>query len=189
MRTRIRDVRRTKGLTLSELAARITPPTTAQTIGRLETGVRKVTLEWLQKIADALDCGVNELMVLGGDARVPILGTLAGDGVLTPASGESLLLASPGPDALAVKIAAPFADLQVGDTLICQPLPLAALDDGGSRDGLVELADGRWVYGRVAPGAGPGRYAVVAAAESGVAVLDTGITTFARRVLLIRRYR
>jgi transcriptional regulator with XRE-family HTH domain len=189
MRTRIRDVRRAKGLTLSELAARITPPTTAQTIGRLETGVRKVTLDWLQKIADALGCGVNELMAEGGDAAVPILGTLASDGVLTPANGETLTLASPGPDALAVKIASPFADLQVGDTVVCQPQPLATLAEGGSRDGLVELSDGRWIYGRVAPGTSPGRYAVVAATEGGVAVMDTTITTFARRVMLIRHYR
>ena len=37
MITAIRDVRRAKGLTLEQVANRCDPPTTAQTIGRLET--------------------------------------------------------------------------------------------------------------------------------------------------------
>ena len=40
MLSRIRDVRRAKGLTLADVAERCKPPTTAQTIGRLETGTR-----------------------------------------------------------------------------------------------------------------------------------------------------
>ena len=40
MITCIRDIRRAKGLTLQEVADRCVPPTTAQTIGRLETGTR-----------------------------------------------------------------------------------------------------------------------------------------------------
>ena len=38
MLNRIRDIRKAKGLTLADLAAACDPPTTAQTIGRLETG-------------------------------------------------------------------------------------------------------------------------------------------------------
>ena len=44
MITRIREVRRAKGLTLLDVAERCAPPTTAQTIGRLETGTRTVEL-------------------------------------------------------------------------------------------------------------------------------------------------
>ena len=40
MITAIRDLRRAKGLTLAQVAARCEPATTAQTIGRLETGTR-----------------------------------------------------------------------------------------------------------------------------------------------------
>ena len=42
----IRAVRRAKGLTLEEVGARCDPPTTAQTIGRLETGARTVSVGW-----------------------------------------------------------------------------------------------------------------------------------------------
>ena len=45
MINRIRDVRRQKGVTLAEVAAACDPPTTAQTIGRLETGMRNLSLE------------------------------------------------------------------------------------------------------------------------------------------------
>ncbi|OYW85458.1 MAG: transcriptional regulator, partial [Sphingobium sp. 32-64-5] len=57
MITRIREVRRAKGLTLDDVAKRCDPPTTAQTIGRLETGTRTVSVNWLNRIAAAL--GVN----------------------------------------------------------------------------------------------------------------------------------
>ena len=45
MINRIRDVRREKGLTLAEGGLRCDPPTTAQTIGRLETGMRNLSLD------------------------------------------------------------------------------------------------------------------------------------------------
>ena len=44
MQSRIRDVRKAKGLTLADVAARCKPATTAQTIGRLETGTRVLSL-------------------------------------------------------------------------------------------------------------------------------------------------
>ena len=59
MQSRIRDVRRAKGLTLADVAMRCNPPTTAQTIGRLETGMRVLSLIWINRIADAL--GVEQV--------------------------------------------------------------------------------------------------------------------------------
>ena len=43
MINRIRDVRKEKGMTLAKVAAACDPPTTAQTIGRLETGMRNLS--------------------------------------------------------------------------------------------------------------------------------------------------
>ena len=51
MQSRIRDVRRAKGLTLADVAMRCNPPTTAQTIGRRiaekakAAGVEKVAFD------------------------------------------------------------------------------------------------------------------------------------------------
>ena len=66
MINRIRDVRREKGVTLAEVAAACDPPTTAQTIGRLETGMRNLSLDWMNRIAAAL--GVEPQTLLRGDA-------------------------------------------------------------------------------------------------------------------------
>lgn len=62
MITAIREVRRAKGLTLAEVAERCNPPTTAQTIGRLETGTRTVSVGWLNRIAKALDVDAADLV-------------------------------------------------------------------------------------------------------------------------------
>jgi hypothetical protein len=42
-------------MTLADVAARCSPPTTAQTIGRLETGTRNLSLIWMNRIALALE--------------------------------------------------------------------------------------------------------------------------------------
>src|SRR3546814_10606454 len=60
MITRIREVRKAKGLTLEQVGALCVPPTTAQTIGRLETGTRTVSVNWLNRIARALGVARSE---------------------------------------------------------------------------------------------------------------------------------
>ena len=66
MITRIREVRKAKGLTLAQVGALCDPPTTAQTIGRLETGTRTVSVNWLNRIALALGITSAELVALPG---------------------------------------------------------------------------------------------------------------------------
>ncbi|PZP07341.1 MAG: XRE family transcriptional regulator, partial [Sphingomonas hengshuiensis] len=61
MITAIREVRRAKGLTLDDVARACEPPTTAQTIGRLETGTRTVSVDWLNRIATALGVTAADL--------------------------------------------------------------------------------------------------------------------------------
>jgi transcriptional regulator with XRE-family HTH domain len=67
---RIRDIRKQKGLTLADVAERCVPPTTAQTIGRLETGMRQLSLTWMNRIAAALEVE-PELLVRGEAAEQP----------------------------------------------------------------------------------------------------------------------
>ena len=63
---RIRDIRKQKNMTLAEVAAACDPPTTAQTIGRLETGMRNLSLGWMNKIGKAL--GVDPELLVRGEA-------------------------------------------------------------------------------------------------------------------------
>ena len=62
MITRIREVRRARKMTLDEVAKACVPPTTPQTIGRLETGTRTVSVGWLNRIAAALGVEASDLV-------------------------------------------------------------------------------------------------------------------------------
>ena len=84
MINRIRDIRKQKGLTLADVAAACDPPTTAQTIGRLETGTRTLSLDWMNRIASALDVDA-EVLVRSNAAPAPRI-----IAQLTPAGAEPL---------------------------------------------------------------------------------------------------
>ena len=76
MKQRIAEVRRSKGLSQGELAKRI--GATLSMIGKLERGERTINFAWLQRIADAMDVGLVELIELDGD--VVRVGSMAGNG-------------------------------------------------------------------------------------------------------------
>lgn len=56
----IRDIRKQKGWTQEELAERVN--TTAATVQRHESGLRKLTQEWLYRYAAALECQPSALI-------------------------------------------------------------------------------------------------------------------------------
>lgn len=71
MKNRLRELRERKGLSLAELAR--LADTTAGTVQRLETGSRRMTLDWLDRMARALNVSATEIMA--DDARIEIAGT------------------------------------------------------------------------------------------------------------------
>lgn len=189
MKTRIRDVRQSKGLTLQKLADRIRPtPTTAQTIGRLETGSRKMTLDWLEKIAAALECTTADLIEFGGEAEIPFAGTLTRPGRLAPAGAETLRLSPPSKAPVAIKIATKIGEFDIGDTLICETSTLPDFRDCLGKDCLVTTENGDRLYGRLIQGSKPGLFTVIAAADEGGVLYDQRLTAAARRSMLIRYY-
>lgn len=60
MENRIAELRRARGLTLKALAERV--GTTNQQISHLEKGRRRLTMEWMERIAAALECHPFELV-------------------------------------------------------------------------------------------------------------------------------
>src|SRR3546814_821972 len=94
----IRTVRRARGLTLEEVAQRCEPPTTAQTIGRLETGTRTLSLGWMNRIAKALGVEAAELVQLPQDTQLSITAHHGPDGPHAPTRTEQALTARPGED-------------------------------------------------------------------------------------------
>ncbi|MGB3167239.1 MAG: helix-turn-helix transcriptional regulator, partial [Alteraurantiacibacter sp.] len=72
MINRIRDIRKSKGMTLAEVAAACEPSTTAQTIGRLETGTRNLSLVWMNRIGAALGVDPEALVKAEGGSAAQV---------------------------------------------------------------------------------------------------------------------
>ena len=60
MENRIRTLRKQKGLNQRELAQRI--GTSGQQVGNLEAGRRKLTQDWMERLAAGLECGPADLL-------------------------------------------------------------------------------------------------------------------------------
>src|SRR4051812_49306846 len=80
MITRIREVRRARGMTLDDVAQACDPQTTPQTIGRLETGTRTVSVGWLNRIAQALGVEAQDLVHGGETAELKVIAVLGASG-------------------------------------------------------------------------------------------------------------
>src|SRR3546814_3169357 len=106
MITCIREIRKAKGLTLDDVAKRCDPPTTAQTIGRLETGTRTVSVGWLNRIAKALGVQSADLVRMPDQESIPVAALLNHNGAHAPAKPATAIppLASPG--LIAVRVTA-----------------------------------------------------------------------------------
>ena len=76
MINRIREIRKAKGLTLADLAQACDPPTTAQTIGRLETGTRTLSIKWMERIGNALGVDPQNLVRSNNQERAQVVAEL-----------------------------------------------------------------------------------------------------------------
>jgi len=170
--TRIRDVRRAKGLTLAEVAERCVPPTTAQTIGRLETGTRTVSVTWLNRIAKALGVEAADLVTLPDVADLPVAAILSTAGVVAPRQPSVVTPPRPEAGALAMIVEAGIGDYRAGDTIWLERLAPEAFAHALNRDVLLPRPAGRFLFGRligrdpdrlhILPLAGGGRQQVLA---------------------------
>lgn len=144
----IRAVRRARGLTLEEVAERCSPPTTAQTIGRLETGTRTLSLSWMNRIAKALDVETAELVRLPQDTWLNITALLGAEGAQAPTRIEQAVTARPSEDMVAVRVTSSIGDYRAGDEIWCRRLQgdwTSALN----RDILVPRPAGRFFFARL----------------------------------------
>lgn len=160
MHSRIRDVRKARGLTLAEVAARCDPPTTAQTIGRLETGMRTVSMAWLRRIAAALDVPTTELVTLPDRPELPVVATLGAHGPAALTQPRTLVPPSAPAGWMALDVAVSHGDYRVGDVLWLEPLDASRFAQALNRDVLAPRPVGRFAFGRLVDVA-PGRLALL----------------------------
>lgn len=149
MITRIRQVRRAKGMTLLDVAERCAPPTTAQTIGRLETGTRTVSVGWLNRIAAALGVTSGDLVAMPDHADLPIAAILNAEGVNAPRRDAVATPPAPVPGMVAIQVDATIGDYRAGDTVWCQRVAPESFATLLNRDVLLPRPAGRFIFGRL----------------------------------------
>ncbi|MEG3089616.1 helix-turn-helix domain-containing protein [Sphingomonas sp. PB4P5] len=150
MITAIREVRRAKGLTLDDVARACDPPTTAQTIGRLETGTRTVSVGWLNRIADALGVTAADLVKLPTRAEIPVAAILDAAGAHAPKHAATLAPPpAPAPGLIAITVAQGVGDYRSGDALWCETLGPSEFARALNRDVLVPRPAGRFLFARL----------------------------------------
>ncbi len=154
MITAIREVRRAKGLTLEDVARRCVPPTTAQTIGRLETGTRTVSVGWLNRIATALGVEASDLVTLPDRADLSVTAILDGRSVHAPRRTTTVPPPQVAPGQIAVTVASGIGDYRAGDVIWCAMLAPEGFAAALNRDVLVPQPAGRFAFGRLTGGEG-----------------------------------
>lgn len=150
MITRIRDVRRARGLTLDEVAQLCDPPTTPQTVGRLETGMRTVSIGWLNRIAGALGVEASDLVESGESrAELPVAAVVGASGAAAPRRAAIILAPRPQPGGVGITISASIGDYRAGDEVWCESLQPEEFNRALNRDVLVPRPAGRFLFGRL----------------------------------------
>lgn len=152
MINRIRDIRKEKGWTLADLAEACDPPTTAQTIGRLETGMRNLSIKWMDRIAAALE--IEPELLVRSEATphpqvVAVLNESGADGLRTPR--DAILATDLGGDMplMVLSVEASNGEYRPGDQLWLRQLDPEDAQRAINRDVLVPRKGGRFAFGRL----------------------------------------
>lgn len=149
MLTCIREVRRARGLTLEEVARRCEPPTTPQTIGRLETGARTLSLAWLERIASAMAVEPRDLLAAPKEAELKVMAVIEAGGVHAPSKETITVPPRVAQGDVAVLVAASLGEYRAGDELWCEILSTEDFGRALNRDVLVPRPGARFLFGRL----------------------------------------
>ncbi len=152
MINRIRDIRKQKGMTLAELAEKCVPPTTAQTIGRLETGMRNLSLKWMDRIGEAL--GVDPELLVRSEENEPtmVVATLHSNGPEPLGKQREALiptdLASDSP-LMVLRVEDSVGEYRPGDMVWLRQLSPDDAPGAINRDVLLPRPGGNFYFGRL----------------------------------------
>ena len=149
MITRIREVRRARGMTLDDVARRCDPVTTPQTIGRLETGTRTVSVDWLNRIAKALGVEAQDLVEGSEAAELKVAAILGPGGAIAPKRSAIIVPPHVSDGQVAILVAASIGDYRSGDEIWCETLQPEEFGRALNRDVLVPRPAGRFLFARL----------------------------------------
>ena len=152
MINRIRDIRKQKGMTLAEVAAACEPRTTAQTIGRLETGMRNLSLVWMNRIGAALGVDPESLVKAEGGVQPQMIARLTetgAEGLSTPRDAILPTELMEGGDLVCLAIETSQGEYRSGDQLWMRQVSPEEAGALVNRDVLAPRSGGRFAFGRL----------------------------------------
>jgi transcriptional regulator with XRE-family HTH domain len=191
MITRIREVRRARGMTLDDVARACAPPTTPQTIGRLEMGTRTVSVGWLNRIAGALGVEASDLVDHPDRAELPVVAILGASGAAAPRKTAIVVPPKVAPGLIAITVASSLGDYRAGDEIWCEQLGPDHYGRALNRDLILPRPAGRFLFGRLigreAPASGqPGKLHLLPPGAGGRQTVVTDPAWAAMAVKLVR---
>lgn len=136
-------------MTLDDVARACVPATTPQTIGRLETGTRTVSIGWLNRIADALGVEASDLVAGGETSDLPVVAVLGANGASAPRRTSVVVPPRGKPGQMAMTVTASVGDYRAGDEIWCDSLEAGEFARAMNRDVLVPRPAGRFLFGRL----------------------------------------
>jgi len=136
-------------MTLDDVAKACVPPTTPQTVGRLETGTRTVSVGWLNRIAQALGVEAQDLVESGDSAELKVAAVLGPCGASAPKRAAIVVPPRVESGQIAVIVAGGVGDYRSGDEIWCKALQPADYGHALNRDVLVPRPAGRFLFGRL----------------------------------------
>jgi hypothetical protein len=136
-------------MTLEDVARRCHPPTTPQTVGRLETGTRTVSVGWLNRIAEALGVEAQDLVHGGDSSELKVAAILGPGGAIAPRKAAIVVPPRVSDGQIGVLVAASVGDYRAGDELWCETLGPADYAHALNRDVLIPRPAGRFLFGRL----------------------------------------
>jgi transcriptional regulator with XRE-family HTH domain len=149
MLNRMRVIRKDKGMTLEDVAIRCDPPTTAQTIGRLETGQRNLSLSWIGRIAAAMAVDPSHLLEEEQTAGIPVVATLRYGAATALTERARMAPYKHSANNVIALVKSGVGEYKAGDELLCEIVLPSRYGIAVDRDVLVQLESGKIVFGRL----------------------------------------
>jgi len=139
-------------MTLAELAEACDPPTTAQTISRLETGMRNLSLKWMDRIAAALGVDPATLVRSEGNAQPQVVARLHASGpepLETPRDAILTTDLNDGGMLVVLAVDESVGEFRPGDQIWLRQIEPQDAGHAINRDVLVPRPGGRFAFGRL----------------------------------------
>jgi hypothetical protein len=136
-------------MTLDDVAQKCRPPTTPQTIGRLETGARTVSVTWLNRIAQALGVETADLVSLPDRETVPVAAVLDHSGAHAPRRDGVAVAPQAAAGQVALSVLSGLGDYRSGDQIWCSRIEPESYGAALNRDLLLPRPGGRFLFGRL----------------------------------------